>query len=86
VTITGGTLVRVMTLVSGVLAIVLSNLATFHLPASVTVVLSAVGGTLLAVLAYLEHPTTVTAASTPTTAVTVAPGPATPTPAPAVTV
>jgi hypothetical protein len=53
-------------LASGVLAVVLPNVGSWGLPASTEAVLTAVGGGILAVLGYLEHPTTITAAKTST--------------------
>lgn len=60
---------RILTLIAGVLSIVLSNINSFGLPDNLRVTFTAVGGVILAILAYLEHPTTQTAASTPTTTV-----------------
>lgn len=56
-------MVRLLTLISGVLAIVLSNIAAFHLPVTASAVITGVGGLLLAILAFLEHPTTVSTAA-----------------------
>jgi hypothetical protein len=56
------TVVRILTLVSGVLAIVLPNVHNFGLPTDAQSVITGIGGTLLLVLALLEHPTTKTAA------------------------
>lgn len=74
-TITGGTLTRVLILVAGVLAIVLPNVGSFNLPISVQAVITSVGGVILAVLVYLEHPTTTTAAKTSTVNVVTPPAP-----------
>lgn len=71
-TITGSTVVRILTLASGVIAIVLSNLGTFNLPTTDRATITAIGGVLLAILAYLEHPTTTTAAANKSAAVVVA--------------
>lgn len=56
-------LVRILILVSGVLGVVLPNISQFGLPVATQATISGIGGTLLAVLAYLEHPTTVTRAT-----------------------
>lgn len=49
---------RLLTLISGVLAIVLPQIAAFHLSAPVDTGITIVGGALLVTLATLEHPTT----------------------------
>lgn len=51
---------RVLILISGVLAVILPNIGSFNLPPSVEATITAIGGVLLSVLAYLEHPTTTT--------------------------
>ena len=51
---------RILTLISGVLGIVLPNIAAFHLPVAAQATITSVGGVLLVVLAWLEHPTTIT--------------------------
>lgn len=56
---------RVLTLISGVLAIVLANINAFHLPVTMQATITSVGGVLLLVLAYLEHPTTKANNNTP---------------------
>lgn len=61
-----------MTLISGVVAIVLANLGAFNLPTADRATISAIGGLLLAILAYLEHPTTTTAAANKSAAVVMA--------------
>jgi hypothetical protein len=54
---------RLLTLVVGVLGVVLPNVGSWGLPVAVQGIITAVGGSLLAALAVLEHPTTKTAAS-----------------------
>lgn len=61
------TVVRALTLVSGVAAIVLANLADFHLPVADQATITGIGGVLLSILAYLEHPSTVAANAARTT-------------------
>lgn len=51
--------IRVLSLISGVLAVVLGMVNQFGLPTSVRTIVVGVGGAILVVLAYLEHPTTV---------------------------
>lgn len=67
-TISGSGVTRVLTLISGVLAIVLANLPQFHLPVAAQATISGVGGVLLSILAWLEHPTTKAGAVAPTVA------------------
>lgn len=50
--------VRWFALVSGVLSIVLANIPSFNLPTNIQGVLTGVGGVFLAILIFLEHPTT----------------------------
>jgi len=51
------TAIKILTLISGVLALVLPNLNVLGLPDDVRAVISSVGGLLILVLAFLEHPT-----------------------------
>lgn len=56
-TILPGNIVKVLTFISGVLGVVLPNVGLFGLPVATQATITAVGGTLLAILAILEHPT-----------------------------
>lgn len=55
---------RLLTLISGALAVVLPNIGVFSLPTSTQAIITTIGGAILAILVALEHPTTQTAAST----------------------
>lgn len=63
VNVSGSLIARVATLVGGLVAFILPQVASWGLSATADNLITGFGGVLLAILALLEHPTTKTAAS-----------------------